>query len=52
MSEEALVRCKDLHKIYKRGSESIDVLQGVDLDIPQGEFVALMGPSPARGSTA
>lgn len=51
MSEEPLVRCKDLHKIYKRGSESIDVLQGVDLDIPQGEFVALMGPSGSGKTT-
>ena len=45
----SLVTVRDLHKVYHRGSERIDVLQGVNLDIPQGDFLALMGPSaPAR----
>ena len=34
-----------------RGSERIDVLQGVNLDIPQGDFLALMGPSGSGKTT-
>jgi putative ABC transport system ATP-binding protein len=40
-----LVNIRDVHKHFTRGSERIDVLQGVNLDIPQGDFLALMGPS-------
>jgi putative ABC transport system ATP-binding protein len=47
----ALVRVRNLHKYYARGSERIDVLQGVNLDIPQGEFLALMGPSGSGKTT-
>ena len=47
----SLVEIRDLHKIYHRGSERIDVLQGVDLDIPQGDFLALMGPSGSGKTT-
>ena len=42
---------RDLHKVYHRGSERIDVLQGVNLDIPQGDFLALMGPSGSGKTT-
>lgn len=42
---EALVKIRDVHKYFTRGNERIDVLQGVNLDIPKGEFLALMGPS-------
>jgi putative ABC transport system ATP-binding protein len=40
-----VVRVQDLHKVFHRGSERIDVLQGLDLTIPSGDYVALMGPS-------
>ena len=40
-----------LHKVYERGSERIDVLQGVDMDVPEGDFVALMGPSGSGKTT-
>ena len=40
-----LVRINGVHKYFTRGNERIDVLQGVNLDIPQGDFLALMGPS-------
>jgi putative ABC transport system ATP-binding protein len=46
-----LVHIRDLHKVYRRGSERIDVLQGVTLDIPQGDFLALMGPSGSGKTT-
>jgi putative ABC transport system ATP-binding protein len=47
----SLVSIKDLHKVYQRGAERIDVLKGVDLDIPQGDFLALMGPSGSGKTT-
>jgi len=46
-----LVRVQDVHKEYRRGSERIDVLQGINLDIPQGDFLALMGPSGSGKTT-
>jgi putative ABC transport system ATP-binding protein len=48
---ETLVKIRDLHKVYFRGSERIDVLQGVNLDIPQGDFLSLMGPSGSGKTT-
>jgi putative ABC transport system ATP-binding protein len=47
----SLVTIRDLHKVYNRGGERIDVLQGVNLDIPQGDFLALMGPSGSGKTT-
>jgi putative ABC transport system ATP-binding protein len=48
---QALVRVTGVHKHFSRGSERIDVLQGVNLDIPQGDFLALMGPSGSGKTT-
>ena len=48
---ETLVKVRDLHKVYYRGNEQIDVLQGITLDIPSGDFLALMGPSGSGKST-
>jgi putative ABC transport system ATP-binding protein len=48
---EALVRIRDVHKHFTRGNERIDVLQGVNVDIPRGEFLALMGPSGSGKTT-
>src|SRR5918999_1515544 len=46
-----LVRVKDVHKHFTRGSERIDVLKGVNLEIPKGDFLALMGPSGSGKTT-
>src|SRR5712692_9110259 len=51
LGTDTLVRVADLHKIFQRGSERIDVLQGVNLEIPRGDFLALMGPSGSGKST-
>ncbi len=48
---DSLVSIRDLHKIYHRGGERIDVLQGVNLQIPAGDFLALMGPSGSGKTT-
>ena len=47
----SLVQLRNLHKVFRRGSERIDVLQGVDLDLAQGEFLSLMGPSGSGKTT-
>jgi len=51
MSDTALVHVRDVHKHFTRGSERIDVLKGVNLDIPKGDFLALMGPSGSGKTT-
>ncbi len=48
---ETLVKIRDLHKVFRRGGERIDVLQGVHLDIASGDFLALMGPSGSGKTT-
>ena len=51
MTTNGLVRVRDVQKHFKRGSERIDVLRGVNLDIPEGDFLALMGPSGSGKTT-
>jgi putative ABC transport system ATP-binding protein len=46
-----LIRVRDLDKRYQRGSEELHVLQGLNLDVEKGEFVAFMGPSGSGKTT-
>jgi putative ABC transport system ATP-binding protein len=50
-SSEPLIRARGLDKKYRRGSEEIDVLRGLDLDVAAGSFVAFMGPSGSGKTT-
>jgi putative ABC transport system ATP-binding protein len=51
MTAETLVRARNVHKTFRRGSERIEVLQGVNLEIGKGGFLALMGPSGSGKTT-
>jgi len=50
-SNGVLVRVHDVDKIFRRGAEEIHVLTGLELEVKQGEFLALMGPSGSGKST-
>ena len=47
----SLVSIRNVTKTYQRGPEKVQVLHGIDLDIPHGDFVALMGPSGSGKTT-
>ena len=46
-----VIRIRGLSKSYQRGEQFIPVLEGLDLDVNQAEFIALMGPSGSGKST-
>jgi putative ABC transport system ATP-binding protein len=46
-----LVRLRGVTKSFKRGSEKLEVLKHLDLDVPRGDFLALMGPSGSGKTT-
>jgi putative ABC transport system ATP-binding protein len=48
---EPLVSVRRVIKRYKRGSESVEVLHNLDLEVQAGEFLALMGPSGSGKTT-
>jgi putative ABC transport system ATP-binding protein len=48
---KTLVSIKDVTKNFRRGSEEVHVLSGLNLEVKQGEFLALMGPSGSGKST-
>lgn len=48
---EPIVKLRGVSKSYTRGKQSIEVLQKLDLDISQGDFLALMGPSGSGKTT-
>ncbi|MDD2547792.1 MAG: ABC transporter ATP-binding protein, partial [Burkholderiaceae bacterium] len=54
MTDQAvpLIRLRGITKVYGEGALAFQALKGVDLDIAQGDFVAIMGPSGSGKSTA
>ena len=50
-SNGSLISVRNLTKTYRRGGEEIRVLQGLNLDVDKGEFVAFMGPSGSGKTT-
>ena len=48
---ESLIRIENVEKVYHREKIEIPVLMGINLDIPEGEYVALMGPSGSGKTT-
>jgi putative ABC transport system ATP-binding protein len=51
MSAPPSVRVHDVHKYFRRGSEQIDVLNNLNLEVADGEFLGLMGPSGSGKTT-
>src|SRR3982074_1626828 len=47
----SLIRVRGLNKTYRRGGEAIQVLQGLNVDVDKGDFVAFMGPSGSGKTT-
>jgi putative ABC transport system ATP-binding protein len=47
----AIVTVSDLFKSFERGAEKIDVLMDLNLEVQEGEFIALMGPSGSGKTT-
>src|ERR1700731_2688400 len=48
---ESMVQVHNVTKVYERGKQKIEVLHGLTLDIPKGDFGALMGPSGSGKTT-
>lgn len=46
-----LIEIRDLSKVYQRGKQKVEVLHHIDLDVAQGDFLALMGPSGSGKTT-
>ena len=51
MSAEICVKVDHVSKSFKRGSETVEVLNGLSLQVPRGEYLGLMGPSGSGKTT-
>ena len=49
--DDVLIRVRDLHKVYRVGKTKLKALDGVDLDVKRGDFIAITGPSGSGKST-
>lgn len=48
---ETMIQCRGLSKSYRKGNNVVTPLEALDLDVPKGEFLALMGPSGSGKTT-
>jgi len=48
---DTLIQIRDLSKVYERGKQKVEVLHHINLDITEGDFLALMGPSGSGKTT-
>lgn len=46
-----MIQCRGISKSYRKGSTVVTPLEALDLDVPRGEFLALMGPSGSGKTT-
>jgi len=49
--DETMIRIRNVTKSYERGKQKVEVLHGLNIDVPRGDFVALMGPSGSGKTT-
>jgi len=48
---DVILKIKNVAKVYKRGGQSVHVLNAINLEVPRGDYVALMGPSGSGKTT-
>jgi putative ABC transport system ATP-binding protein len=48
---ETMIQCRGISKSYRKGTNLVTPLEALDLDVPKGEFLALMGPSGSGKTT-